>query len=215
MREFGVRGATDITGFGLLGHACEMANGSCVTLDIESSRVPLLGGAYDLAERGLLTSGDRTNRLYDGDDVRLASGDPAAGLEHRKRRARVEQLLAPVGAEVVAPPAVRAGPPRRPGSSRGYIGARLTKAMRSIVSSHPSGMVMHRRNWALSSVEGSIVGLSKFPVSISTSPISQKRYRGARSSSAYVPNETNTVSSSPHPTPHPMTLPGPEPDLGC
>src|SRR5437868_2255080 len=42
MREFGVKGATDITGFGLLGHAWEMANGSNVTLEIEAARVPLI-----------------------------------------------------------------------------------------------------------------------------------------------------------------------------
>ena len=71
MRAFDVKGATDITGFGLLGHAWEMARGSQVTIEIEAARVPLLGGAYDLAEQGLLTSGDRTNRKYVGDNVRL------------------------------------------------------------------------------------------------------------------------------------------------
>jgi selenide,water dikinase len=71
MREFDVRGATDVTGFGLLGHAWEMAAASEVTLEIESACVPLIAGAYELAEQGLLTSGDRTNRKYVGDDVRL------------------------------------------------------------------------------------------------------------------------------------------------
>ena len=72
MREFGVKGATDVTGFGLLGHAWEMANGSQVTLEIAAARVPLIAGAYELAEQGLLTSGDRSNRRYVGDDVLLS-----------------------------------------------------------------------------------------------------------------------------------------------
>ncbi|HKY04565.1 MAG TPA: selenide, water dikinase SelD, partial [Blastocatellia bacterium] len=71
MREFGVKGATDITGFALIGHAWEMACASKVTIEIDSSRVPLLEGALDLAARGMLTSGDRTNREYVGDDVEI------------------------------------------------------------------------------------------------------------------------------------------------
>lgn len=69
MREFGVRGATDITGFGLLGHAWELAKASQVTLEIEAARVPLLPGALDLARRKMLTQGHRTNREYVGNDV--------------------------------------------------------------------------------------------------------------------------------------------------
>jgi len=44
-----VHACTDITGFGLLGHAAEIANASGVTLDIAAAKVPLLTGAYDLA----------------------------------------------------------------------------------------------------------------------------------------------------------------------
>ena len=82
MREFNVRGATDITGFGLLGHAWEMANGSQLTLEIEAARVPLIAGAYELAEQGLLTSGDRSNRKYVGDNVHLSESvsKPLASL---------------------------------------------------------------------------------------------------------------------------------------
>jgi selenide,water dikinase len=76
MREFEVSGATDITGFGLLGHAWELANGSNITIELDAASVPLLGGALDLAERGLLTSGDRTNRQYVGDDVQIAESVP-------------------------------------------------------------------------------------------------------------------------------------------
>ncbi len=72
MRDFGVQGATDVTGFSLLGHAWEMACASNVTIEIDSGVVPLLDGALELAAQGMLTSGDKTNRDYVGDDVRIA-----------------------------------------------------------------------------------------------------------------------------------------------
>ncbi len=69
MVEAEAHAATDVTGFALLGHAWEVARASGVTLEIEAARVPLIRGALELAGRGLLTSGDKTNRLYVGDDV--------------------------------------------------------------------------------------------------------------------------------------------------
>jgi selenide,water dikinase len=72
MREFDVAGATDITGFGLLGHAWEMARASDVTIEIDSPRVPLIPGALELAGRGLLTSGDKSNRKYVGDNIEIS-----------------------------------------------------------------------------------------------------------------------------------------------
>jgi selenide, water dikinase len=71
MREFGVKGATDVTGFALLGHAWEMAKASKVTILIEPAAVPLLAGALELATAGLLTSGDKTNREYIGADIEI------------------------------------------------------------------------------------------------------------------------------------------------
>lgn len=72
MREFNVRGATDITGFALLGHSWELARASGVTIEIDSARVPLINGALELAGKGLLTSGDKTNRAYVGDDIDIS-----------------------------------------------------------------------------------------------------------------------------------------------
>ena len=72
MREFDVKGATDVTGFALLGHAWEMARASKVTIELNSNEVPLLDGALELAAKGLLTSGDKTNREYVGADVAIA-----------------------------------------------------------------------------------------------------------------------------------------------
>jgi selenide,water dikinase len=71
MREFGVRGATDVTGFGLLGHAWELAKASKVTLEIIAKRVPVLPGALELARRKMLTKGDKVNREYVGDDLTI------------------------------------------------------------------------------------------------------------------------------------------------
>ncbi len=72
MREFGVKGATDVTGFALLGHAWEMAKSSQVTIELDSEAVPLLEGALELAAQGMLTSGDKTNREYVGKDIEVA-----------------------------------------------------------------------------------------------------------------------------------------------
>jgi selenide,water dikinase len=73
MQEFGAHAATDVTGFALLGHTWEMARGSGVTIEIEAERVPLIAGAHELAAQGLLTSGDKSNRLYVGDDIEIGA----------------------------------------------------------------------------------------------------------------------------------------------
>jgi selenide,water dikinase len=73
MREFGVKGATDVTGFSLLGHAWEMAKASKVTIEIDAAAVPLLDGALELAKAGMLTSGDKTNRAYVGADIEIGA----------------------------------------------------------------------------------------------------------------------------------------------
>jgi selenide, water dikinase len=75
--KFEVKGATDVTGFALLGHAWEMACASNVTIEMDSARVPLINGALELASSGLQTGADKTNREYVGEDVLVADGiDP-------------------------------------------------------------------------------------------------------------------------------------------
>jgi selenide,water dikinase len=77
MREYDVKGATDVTGFALMGHTWEMACASKVTIEIEATAVPLLEGALELVSEGMLTSGDKTNREYVGADIEIApSVDP-------------------------------------------------------------------------------------------------------------------------------------------
>ena len=62
--ELGARCATDITGFGLLGHASHIARASKVTLRIQVDRVPLLPGARAVAEAGIRTGGAERNQKY-------------------------------------------------------------------------------------------------------------------------------------------------------
>src|SRR5499426_3126707 len=63
-RESGARGATDITGFGFLGHAGEMVKASNAGLAIEASRLPVLPGTRELAEAGQFSGGMKRNRRY-------------------------------------------------------------------------------------------------------------------------------------------------------
>ena len=71
MQELGANGCTDITGFGLLGHAYEMAKASNATFKLESKNVPLLPEILDLIEQKMLTRGDKNNRDYVGNTVKI------------------------------------------------------------------------------------------------------------------------------------------------
>lgn len=67
----GVRCATDITGFGLLGHAVEMAAGSSARLRLSMADLPLLPGTRQYAEAGMVPGGTESNRAYFGPQVQL------------------------------------------------------------------------------------------------------------------------------------------------
>jgi selenide,water dikinase len=60
---------TDVTGFGLFGHAHEVAERSGVRIRLESERFPAIDGALDLARKGVRTSGDPRNREFAGPHV--------------------------------------------------------------------------------------------------------------------------------------------------
>ena len=64
MRAFPVHACSDVTGFGLLGHAFEMASGSGVTIVLDARTLPLLPGTRRLARLGSLTGGGKRNRAY-------------------------------------------------------------------------------------------------------------------------------------------------------
>jgi selenide,water dikinase len=71
-----VHGCTDITGFGLVGHAVGLAAASRCTVEIDAASVPVLPGALDLVE-GNVPGGGRTNAQHFGSNARIAPGiDP-------------------------------------------------------------------------------------------------------------------------------------------
>lgn len=80
-QEFAIHAATDVTGFGLIGHAHEMAKASALSVRIEASAVPLLDEALSFAEQGLVPAGAYANRKsyerfsYIKDDIDLAVTD--------------------------------------------------------------------------------------------------------------------------------------------
>ncbi len=72
MLQFEVHACTDVTGFGLLGHAREMALASNVTLQIDASSVRFLPGAVEYAVAGALSGGLNNNREFAGSCVRMS-----------------------------------------------------------------------------------------------------------------------------------------------
>jgi selenide,water dikinase len=64
MLAFDVHGCTDVTGFGLIGHAREMALASKVTIEIDPRAVRFLAGAVDYARQGAIPGGLKNNREF-------------------------------------------------------------------------------------------------------------------------------------------------------
>jgi selenide, water dikinase len=110
----GARAATDITGFGFLGHLREMA-GTTLGADIDSSVVPVLAGAFDLAARDCIPGGTRSNlQLAVESGVRfepavtqamrlvLADAQTSGGLLIAIEAARTSELLDALSARAVS-----------------------------------------------------------------------------------------------------------------
>jgi selenide,water dikinase len=72
MLAFDVHGCTDVTGFGLIGHAREMAAGSGVTIEIDAAAVRFLPGAMEYARQGALPGGLKNNREFASCAVEMA-----------------------------------------------------------------------------------------------------------------------------------------------
>jgi selenide,water dikinase len=70
----GVHALTDVTGFGLAGHALELARGSHCTVQIDWARVPLLDGVRELALQGMVTGASGRNWAGYGHDIGLPDG---------------------------------------------------------------------------------------------------------------------------------------------
>jgi selenide, water dikinase len=70
----GVHALTDVTGFGLAGHALELARGAKACVEIDWAQVPLLPGVRELAAQGFVTGASGRNWVGYGDEVELPSG---------------------------------------------------------------------------------------------------------------------------------------------
>lgn len=137
----GVRAATDVTGFSLLGHADELARASGVGLEINFPRVPFMHGARHYAELGCFAGGSVDNRDYFGphvafdetidDENRMLLFDaqtsgglllavgPGTAVEFRDRASREGIAAWPIG-RVVAGEGIRVLDAR--GEARGKVG---------------------------------------------------------------------------------------------
>lgn len=76
MRKYKVSSCTDITGFGLLGHAYEMATGSGVTIKLDAAAMPLFPSARDMAMMGIIPAGAYANRAFIEDKIAIAGSVP-------------------------------------------------------------------------------------------------------------------------------------------
>src|SRR5256714_15650736 len=116
----GSRCATDITGFGLLGHASHIARASNVTLAIDVEAVPFLPGARDAAMAGVLTDGGKRNAEYlhelvrwgranDVDRLLLFDPQTSGGLLVSVSQARTADYLSRVEGAVVVGEVINRG----------------------------------------------------------------------------------------------------------
>ncbi len=121
MKELGASACTDITGFGLLGHAYEMAKPSGITMRIDSAKVPLLPEVLDLIGQKMLTRGDKNNRIYVGETISFGESvssamqsalfDPqtAGGLLISLTEEKASELMARVAGSAIIGKVVKAG----------------------------------------------------------------------------------------------------------
>jgi len=103
--EAGATGATDITGFGLLGHLRSMAEGSHVDADLTADAVPVLPGVAELVAEGLVPGGSRRNLAWAGERLEaegvddaviivLADAQTSGGLLFGAEAGRAEEAVA-------------------------------------------------------------------------------------------------------------------------
>jgi selenide,water dikinase len=78
LQELEVHGCTDVTGFGLVGHALEMADGAGLALALTAAALPVLDGALEIVRAGITSGGCGRGKRHYGPRVRIGGGvDPA------------------------------------------------------------------------------------------------------------------------------------------
>jgi selenide,water dikinase len=109
MLEVGVRAATDVTGFGLLGHLAEMTTGSGVAARVSASTVPVIEGARELAHADVVPGGTRRNHagvagvvrwpatMAEAEQLLLSDAQTSGGLLLAVAPERAEALRAALG----------------------------------------------------------------------------------------------------------------------
>jgi selenide,water dikinase len=115
LRPFEPNAVTDVTGFGLLGHAHEVALRSGVGIELDAGVLPALPGALEVAEAGIRTGGDRRNREFAEPHVESAASSALEALAYdpqtaggllftlpAERRVVLEAAFAAAGLEVWA-----------------------------------------------------------------------------------------------------------------
>lgn len=81
IRKFTVNSCTDVTGFGLLGHAFEMASGSGCSIRLHAASIPVLKGTLEMAGMGIIPAGAYSNRNFLKDNVLISDSVPLAAAD--------------------------------------------------------------------------------------------------------------------------------------
>ena len=81
LQQYDVSAVTDVTGFGLAGHALEMAKGSNATLEIETDAIPVMAESINMYEKGVTTGSNLNNRALISGHTRFARELPGNGGE--------------------------------------------------------------------------------------------------------------------------------------
>jgi len=105
MMKLGAHSATDVTGFGLLGHARKMAEASGASFRIYADKIPVIPGTIELLEKGALPGGSRRNRVYIEESIKwggnvgessrmiLSDAQTSGGLLISIERDRADELI--------------------------------------------------------------------------------------------------------------------------
>jgi selenide,water dikinase len=102
LRSLAPNAVTDVTGFGLLGHAHETASRSGVRIELDAAALPALPGALELAAAGVATGGARRNRDFAGPHVESTADAVAEGLAYDPQTAGGLLVMLPAERAAVA-----------------------------------------------------------------------------------------------------------------
>ena len=113
-----VHALTDVTGFGLLGHVWEMAEGSGVAIRLRAAAIPVLDGVRELAAQDVVPGGSKANLAWVAPHVRFGAGarrrDRAPCSRTRRRTGACSPPCRPAPADAALRALERGGRPRRP-----------------------------------------------------------------------------------------------------